>query len=45
MAHLSFLRGLALVVKDMPANAGDAREVDSIPGPGRSPGVENGNLL
>ena len=28
------------VVKDLPANAGDA---DSIPGSGRSPGVRNGN--
>ena len=28
------------VVKDLPANAGDA---DSIPGSGRSPGVGNGN--
>ena len=30
------------VVKNMPANAGDA---GSIPGSGRSPGVGNGNLL
>ena len=30
------------VVKDLPANAGDA---DSIPGSGRSPGVGNGNPL
>ena len=32
-------------VKDPPANAGDGRDVGSIPGSGRSPGVENGNPL
>ena len=31
------------VVKNPPANAGDARDVDSIPGLGRSPGAGNGN--
>ena len=30
---------LALVVKNPPANVGDARDSDSIPGSGRSPGV------
>ena len=30
------------VVKILPANAGDARDSGFIPGPGRSPGVENG---
>ena len=34
-----------LVVKNPPANAGDVRDVDSIPGSGRYPGGENGNLL
>ena len=29
---------VALVVKNLPANAGDVREVGSIPGWGRSPG-------
>ena len=29
---------VALVVKNLPAHAGDIRDVDSIPGPGRSPG-------
>ena len=29
---------MALVVKNLPAHAGDIRDVDSIPGPGRSPG-------
>ena len=36
---------MALVVKDLPAYAGDIREADSIPGSGRSPGGENGNPL
>ena len=29
---------MALVVKNPPANAGDIRDVGSIPGSGRSPG-------
>ena len=33
-----------LVVENLPANAGDAREMGSIPGLGRSFGVGNGNL-
>ena len=33
------------MVKKPLANAGEARDVDSIPGLGRSPGEENGNLL
>ena len=33
------------MVKILPANAGDARDADSIPGLGRSPGVGNGNPL
>ena len=32
-------------VKNPPANAGDARQVGSIPGSGRSPGEGNGNPL
>ena len=31
------------VVKNLPANAGDAGDVDSIPGLRRSPGEGNGN--
>ena len=31
------------VVKNPPANAGDARDTGSIPGSGRSPGIGNGN--
>ena len=33
------------VVKNLPANAGDVRDVASIPRLGRSPGVGNGNPL
>ena len=35
---------VALVVKNLPANAGSARDGGLIPGSGRSPGVGNGNL-
>ena len=31
------------VVKNPPTNAGDVRDVGSIPGSGRSPGGEHGN--
>ena len=34
-----------LVVKNPPANAGDRRDVGSIPGLGRSPRVGHGNPL
>ena len=34
---------VALVVKNLPANAGDIREVGLIPGLGRSPGGGHGN--
>jgi len=33
------------VVKNLPANAGDARDKGLIPGSGRSPEVRNGNSL
>ena len=36
---------VALVVKNLPANAGDIRDVGSIPGSGRSPGEGNGYPL
>ena len=36
---------VALVVKSLPANAVDKRDVESIPGLGRSPGVGYGNPL
>ena len=32
-----------VIVKNPSANAGDARDMSSIPGLGRSPGVGNGN--
>ena len=32
-----------LVVKNLPASAGDIRDVGSIPGSGKSPGGGNGN--
>ena len=35
----------ALVVKNLPANAGDVRDADSIPGWGRYPEGGHGNLL
>ena len=34
-----------LVVKNPPANAGDVRELGSVPGSGRSPGERHDNLL
>ena len=33
------------VVKNLPVNAGDIRDMGSIPGSGRSPGEENSNPL
>ena len=33
------------MVKNLPANAGDIRDMDLIPGLGRSPGEGNGNSL
>ena len=33
------------VIKNLPANAGDAGDLGSIPGLERSPGVGNGNPL
>ena len=38
-AALSWASQIVLVVKNPPANAGDIRDVGSIPGLGRSPGV------
>ena len=40
---VGFLGGT--VVKNLPANAGDVRDMGSILGLGRSPGGGNGNLL
>ena len=36
---------MVLVVKNLPANAGDIRDMSSIPGLGRSPGEGHGNPL
>ena len=36
---------VALLVKNPPASAGDVRDMDSIPGLGRSPGRGHGNSL
>ena len=36
---------VALVLKNAPTNAEDSGDAGSIPGLGRSPGEENGNLL
>ena len=36
---------VVLVVKNLPASAGDIRDVGSIPGLGRSPGGGHGNPL
>ena len=33
------------VVKNLPARAGNTRDMSSVPASGRSPGVGNGNLL
>ena len=42
--HILGLPGSSMV-KNPPANAGDARDIGSIPGWGRSPGEGNGNPL
>ena len=36
---------MALVIKNLPAKAGDIRDVNLIPAPGRSPGGGQGNPL
>ena len=41
----SWASQVALVVKNEPANAGDAKDAGLIPGLGRSPGGGNGNPL
>ena len=47
MAYLRLNRAsrMALVVKKLPAKAGDIRDMGSIPGSGRSPGGGHGNPL
>ena len=36
---------VAVLVKNLPANAGSIKEMGSVPGLGRSPGEGNGNPL
>ena len=36
---------MVLVAKNLPANAGDLRDLGSIPGLGKSPGGGRGNAL
>ena len=47
--HYQFLRIKRFLIKkkkkNPPSNAGDSRNVGSIPGSGRSPGIGNGNPL
>ena len=42
---ISITSQVALVVKNLPANAGDVKDTGSIPGSGRSPGGGHGNPL
>ena len=42
---ITWVTQVVLVVKDPPANAGDSRDVDLIPGSGRFPGEGHGNPL
>ena len=44
MCFLTLLQ-VALVLRNLPAGAGDLRDEDSIPGSGRSPGGRHGSLL
>ena len=43
--YIKWASQVVLVVKNLPANAGDIRDTGSIPGSGRSTTVENGNPL
>ena len=43
MIHTEFPDGS--VLKNLPANAGEARDASSVPGLGRSPGEGNSNRL
>ena len=45
MFHLSRASQMALVLKNLPANVGDIRDMSSIPGSRRSPGGEHVNPL
>ena len=41
--HIFTLCAIGAVVKNLPADAGDTRDVGLIPGSGRSPGARNDN--
>ena len=43
--HLIWASQVVLVIKNLPTNAGDIRDVGLIPGLGRFPGVGHGNPL
>ena len=43
--YLLWVSQVVLEVKNPPANAGDVRDIGSIPGSGRNPGEGNGNPL
>ena len=43
--HSDWASQAALVVKNLPGNAGDAKDEGAVPQWGRSPGIGNGNLL
>ena len=43
--YTSWASQVVLVVKNLPANAGEVRDKSSIPGLGRFPGERNGNQL
>jgi len=43
--RLSWASQVVLLVKNLPANAGEIRDMGLIPGLGRSPGGRHGNLL
>ena len=36
---------MVIVIKNLPANAGDIRDMDFVPGSGKSPGGGHGNSL
>ena len=45
VSWIGYLLRAELMVENLPANAGDARDTGSVPGLRKSPGVGNGNLL
>ena len=43
--HIIWTSQVLLVVKNLPANSGDVRDLSLIPGSGRSPGGGHDNLI